>query len=159
MANNSDPIVPDVGLGGYQARARLVDIQTDFRDLAVHNSGLYELVDAFEARYIIGRGEVTVSVDARNGKVIKVIAGLGYRGALFGRIRVGLKVFEARKIDPRLYLDYTWNGFAFHGVDGVFIDVDDPDPDDSFAWNMPIKSITVYAKEAFETAEGRMGLW
>jgi len=78
------PILPGVGLGGYRVGIRLAEIQESVHGLGLTLQGSIRVVQYFEARYILGRGEVQIGVDIRVGKVFKVIAGPGYLGAFDG---------------------------------------------------------------------------
>src|SRR5262252_1854549 len=89
------PISPNNGLGGLTIRTRIKDLQDLFIGLGITKEGSFDLVSPFDARYHLQKGEVTVSVDVRNGKVFMLSACNGYMGSLFGKIFVGMKVEDA----------------------------------------------------------------
>ncbi len=156
------PIVPDQGLGGLKLRSLLVDIQglleaqyiQQLPDLP--DRAWYRLEKPFEAIYRVG--PVEIAVDVRNGKVFRLSAFAGYRGKLFGKIRVGMLVRDALAQDQRLYYDEAEELLLFRGVEGVSLDVPEVDPDPAEVSRFPISAISVFARE-ITTPEGLMGRW
>ena len=105
------PILPNVGLGGLVLRTRLVDIADQVMRIEYfRRPELAVLVPPFEVRYTFGNGEIEVGVDARNGKIFKLIACAGYQGLLFDKIRVGMPVREAYDLAPGLYYNEAEEG-------------------------------------------------
>ena len=152
------PIVPDEGLGGLELRTKITDIQELFMGLGLYQSGICELIAPFEARYSLGKGEVQVGVDVRNGKIFKIIAGPGYQGLLFGKISVGMGVGEAMRQEPCLHYDDAEEAVLYRGCPGVMLDVPESDPFPETVPTLQISAISVYAVEAF-SRDGQKGHW
>jgi hypothetical protein len=152
------PIVPDFGLGGLILRTKLVDIQELFFDRGTMVPNSYELVAPFEARYHFGEREITVAFDARNGKLARLTAGTGYKGFLFERIFVGMKVLEAMKLEPLLYYSEAEEVLLCHGVEGLSIELPESDPPIELVPQMTIKAISVYPRELLYL-QGQEGRW
>ncbi|MBC6424331.1 MAG: hypothetical protein GDA43_24885 [Hormoscilla sp. SP5CHS1] len=68
------PIVPDRRLGGFDLRTPIRDLSDFLCGLGSWREGFCELVSPFEARYRLGKGEIELAVDVRNGKVFKIAA-------------------------------------------------------------------------------------
>lgn len=152
------PIVPDEGLGGLELRTKIGDVQELFMGLGLYQSGSCELVPPFEARYSLGKGEVQVGVDVRNGKIFKIIAGSGYQGSLFGKIFIGMEVGEAMTREPCLHYSESEEAVLYKGCPGVTLDVPEIDPSPETVPAMRISAISVYATEAF-SLDGQRGRW
>ena len=152
------PIVPDEGLGGLHLRMEIRAYQDHLVDLGLIHEGSFELASPIEALYRIGRGEVEIAVDVRNGRIFKLIAGSGYRGTLFGRVRVGMTAREAMCREPRLDFDEAEGGLICRDVDGLHIGLGDPDPPAKLVPDLTIETICVFAKEIV-TLQGQEGDW
>lgn len=148
------PINPNEGLGGFRLRTPIGDLQ----DSIMWGKVSYELLSFFEARYTFDDGEIAVGVDIRNGKIFKIMAYQGYRGKLFGKIRVGMLIKEAMELEPRLYYDEAEEVIFCRDVPGLVIDVPEIDPPPELVPGMAIKAIVVNAPEAF-TSAGQRGNW
>ena len=148
------PIVPDEGLGGLTLRRPFREVARELAELL----GPREPVTPTEARYRLGRGEVELAVDVRNGRVFKLIARHGYGGTLFGAIRVGMTVRDAIRLEPRLDYDEAEGALVCRGVDGLQIDLDDPDPPPDLVPDLTIDAISVFARE-IATLRGQEGDW
>lgn len=156
--NLNAPIVPDYGLGGFVLRTSLIEIQDLIAGLEVFAPGSYRLVNPFEARYTLGSGEVEIGVDVRNGKIARLVARPGYKGSLFGKILVGMKVAEAFELEPRLYYDEAEETILCRGVPGVALDVSEIDPPPELVPAMLIDAISVTPHELHFLA-GQKGNW
>jgi hypothetical protein len=152
------PIIPNASLGGFQLRVPVRSIQELLDGLGVIKEGSFQLVAPFEARYQLAEGAVEMAVDVRNGKIFKLIANAGYKGTLFGRIMVGMRVKEAIGIEPRLYYDQAEQFIYCEGVSGLAIDVPVIDPFPREVPDLIISSIAVYARE-IATLQGQDGDW
>ncbi|QDV38390.1 hypothetical protein [Tautonia plasticadhaerens] len=152
------PIVPDEGLGGVALREELSTQLAGLLDASPGGDASFELVSPAEARFRPGDGEVEIAVDVRTGRIFKLIARPGYRGTLFGAIRVGMTAQEAMRLEPRLYFDEAEGALYCRGVAGVQLDLDDPDPPSGLVPGLPIVAICVFAKE-IETLGGQDGDW
>jgi hypothetical protein len=137
------PIIPGVSLGGYNVGTRLLDIRQDVSRLGQGEEGEISMVGPFQARYALGKGEVKFDVDVRVGKIYQVIAGRGYLGTYEGKLRVGMPIREAIKVVPELEIDYFLPGFTLKSAPGILIEVNDPDPELSFAIDMDVHAISV----------------
>jgi hypothetical protein len=151
-------IIPNQGLGGLQLRIPVRAIQELLDSLGVLREGSYQLVAPFEARYRLAGGAVEVAVDIRNGKVFKLIAHAGYKGALFGRVTVGMRVRDAIAVEPRLYYNPAEEFICCEGVSGLAIDLPVIDPLPREVPELIISSIAVYASE-IATLQGQEGDW
>lgn len=152
------PITPNEGLGGLLLRTRIVDVQDRFLVLGTTKSGTFKLSAPFDARYVLGKGEVTVAVDIRNGKIFMLSAGDGYKGSLWGKIFVGMVVKDAMEIEPKLYYDEAEGMILCKGRPGISIDVSKTDPPPEIVPEMIITYINVYAEET-RTLQGQDGNW
>jgi len=152
------PIIPDEGLGGLTVRTRIRDIQDGFTGLSITKEGSFNLVSPFDARYHLQKGEVTVSVDVRNGKVFMLSAGNGYRGLLFGKIFVGMKVEDAINAEPKLYYDEAEEMILCEGCEGLSLDIPEIDPPVELVPEMTFSAINVFAQET-RTLKGQQGEW
>lgn len=151
-------IIPNHGLGNLTLRAHISELEELLVGLGVFEEGSYSLVSPFEARYRLGRGEIEVAVDVRNGKIFKLIAYEGYRGKLFGKITAGMLVGDAMTLEPKLYYDEVEEAVLCRGVPGLTIDVPEIDPPAELVPGMRIKAIAVYAEE-INTLQGNWGRW
>ncbi|MBO1348467.1 MAG: hypothetical protein EBE86_014235 [Hormoscilla sp. GUM202] len=151
-------IIPNQSLGGLHLGSKISQFQDLVVGLGIWQAGSFELVSPFEARYRLGKGELEISVDVRNGKIFKLTACQGYQGKLFGKIAVGMGVAEAMKVEPRLHYDEAEELILCAGFPGVAIDVQEIDPQPALVPKMPIASISVYAKET-QTKQGVEGNW
>jgi hypothetical protein len=156
--NLDAPIVPNSGLGGLKLRLRAIDIQDLLMGLGSTREGSFRLASPFDARYYLGKGEVAVAVDARNGKVFMLSASGGYRGSLFEHIFVGMKVSDAMALEPHLYYDEAEEMILCRGVPGLSIDIPDIDPRPESVPEMVISAINVFAEET-RTLGGQEGRW
>lgn len=152
------PIIPNSSLGGLKLRMRVIDIQDTLIALGSTREGSVELGSPFDARYHFGEGEVTVAVDVRNGKVFMLCASLGYRGLLFGKIFVGMKVRDAMALEPHLYYDEAEEVILCKRVPGLSIDIPEIDPLPESVPEMTISAINVFAEET-RSLEGQEGRW
>ena len=154
--NLEAPIIPNEGLGGLKLRSKIADMQDLFTGLGLYQSGSFELVAPFEARYRLGNGKVEVGVDVRSGKIFKIIAGPGYQGLLRGKVSVGMSVGEAMQHEPCLRYDEAEETVLLTGCPGVALDVPESDPLPELVPTLQISAISVYAAEAFR-GEGQRG--
>ena len=143
-------IVPGSGLGGFALRSHITELEELVARIGCSQPGTFRLATAYEAVYSLGKGEVEIAVDVRNGKVFKLIALPGYRGRLFGQIRVGMLVREAMALDQRFYYDEVEELILCRGVPGVAMDVEAVDPPPSLVPPMPISAISVFIPEIDE---------
>ncbi len=151
--------MPNEGLGGLALRTPIAALWDLLH--AAHMQAAGELTwtsmgHIFEARYDLG--PVTIGVDVRNGKIFKLIANDGYQGALFGSIRVGQRVADAMRLEPRLYYNDMEESLSIRNCDGVTLDVPLIDPKPAWVSSCVISAISVFAKEAF-TGKGMDGEW
>lgn len=89
------PIIPSYSLGGFLLKTPICELTDILVGLGLWMEGCYELVSLFEARYRLGKDEVELAVDVRNGKLFKLTAYSGYRGRLFEKIAIAMRVQEA----------------------------------------------------------------
>lgn len=151
-------IIPNHSLGGLELRTRIGEVSQFILSLVNKREALFELAYPFEARYKLAERAVEIAVDVQNGKIFKLIAGRGYRGMLFERIRAGMLVAEAMAIEPRLYYSEAEEGILCRGVEGLFIDIPEVDPPPELVPTMIISAISVFVAEA-RTASGFQGNW
>jgi hypothetical protein len=150
-------IIPNQSLGGLTLRTKLIDIQNIVHPWA-QSKGSYHLSRPFEALYRPGNGEIEIGVDVRNGKVFRLTAREGYRGNLFGKVTVGMKVSEAMQLEPRLFYDEADWLIRCKGADGLSIDISEIDPPPELVPGLVISAISVYALESM-TLQGQNGDW
>ena len=103
------PILPGKSIGGIPLYAHI----RDYQDLV--NSFEYfeqktgkDLSLSFYGTFSIGyeyKGILTLVFSIMNGKLFKIIAWKGYQGLLFDKIKVGMNIKEAMKLEPRIYFD------------------------------------------------------
>jgi hypothetical protein len=156
--NLFDPIMPNESLGGLRLRVHVAQLTDLVAGLGVTTAGTYVLASPFEARFSFGDGDVQCGVDIRNGKVFKLIATKNYEGTFQGRIRVGMAVQDAFRIDPRLYYDEAEETILCRGIEGIVFDVPVDDPFPSEVPSLTISSIAVFAAE-INTLAGQEGRW
>lgn len=152
------PIVPAVGLGGIALRQRLFDIQGTLVGLGVSKRGWCSMVGPFEARYYLGEGVVSFSVDVRNGKIFRVSAHPGYKGKLANGLWIGMPVQEAVELQPDIFYSEVDQTLLSSLHPGVAIDVDNIDPSPEEVLSMEIQAISVYVPE-LDTPAGQRGDW
>lgn len=151
-------IVPNHGLGGLMLRSNIRDFEPLLTGIGAWKEGSLYLASPFEARYRLGKGEVEIAVDVRNGKIFKLIAGAGYKGKLFDKITVGMRVRDALEVEPRLFYDEAEEAILCRDVQGVTVDVPEIDPPLNLVPEMNIHSISVFANEIL-TLQGQQGTW
>jgi hypothetical protein len=156
--NLDAPILPNEGLGGLKLRARIIDVQECFVSLGLIGKEAFELVSPFDARYHLADKKVTVGLDVRNGKIFMLSAKTGYRGLLFGKIKVGMRVEDAFKLNPSLYYDEAEEMILCRDYEGVSIDIPEIDPPPETVPQMTISAINVFAAET-RTLKGQNGYW
>ncbi len=121
-------IVPNQGLGGLSLGLNIGELEDLLFGLGTWKEGSFKLASPFEARYRLGRGEIEVAVDVRNGKVFKLTVYAGYQGKLFNEIIVGMTVRQAMQVEPRLFYDEAEESIFCEGVSGLSLDVPEVDP-------------------------------
>ncbi len=159
-------IVPNESLGGLRLRTKLLELQELVAGFLDPSS--FRLISPFVAVYTLEGGAIKIDVDVRNGKVSMLSALSGYRGELFEKIHVGMKVKDAVAAEPRLYYDEFTESIVCKGVKGLAIDVPDIPlasdlQDKSLTFSdqvleMNISSISVFAAE-IESPRGNRGYW
>jgi hypothetical protein len=152
------PIIPNQGLGGMSLRTKIIDIQDIFLGLGITEAGHFNLKFPFDARYYLGKGEIVVCVDVRNGKIFMLSACEGYKGVLWEKIFVGMKVKDALALEPRLYYDEAEELILCKDCPGLSIDISEIDPPVELVPELPITAINVYADEIW-TSPGQKGRW
>jgi hypothetical protein len=115
----------------------------------LYRRGRLYMPDPLEARYELNQGEVTLAVDVRVGKVFRIDARRGYRGALDPGIQVGMKVREVLRLDPRYRYEECGALLMAEDVLGVSLGLEDSDPDPGEVPDLRVRVISVYAVEAF----------
>src|SRR5438046_3073162 len=95
------PILPDHSLGGVELRSRIADVQHLIAHLRWKEAGAYRLLWPFEAEYSFSNEGILIAADVRNGKVFRLSATTNYLGALFGKIRPGMRIGDAVEADSR----------------------------------------------------------
>lgn len=151
MIDIYEKIIPNESLGGLKLRTKLKDIQNLIK-------GKFQLTKPFEARYLLGNNEIEVTVDVRNGKIYQLTANFGYKGKLFNKIAVGMKVSKAMKYESNLFYDEGEEAIFCKEVSGLIINISEIDPPPDIVENLNISSISVYAKE-IDTLMGQNGDW
>jgi hypothetical protein len=152
------PIIPNEGLGGIPLRAAIIDIQNIFSGLGVLTAGHFNLHSPFDARYYLGKGEIVVCVDVRNGKIFMLSACEGYKAGLWGKIFIGMKVSDALKLEPQLFYDEAEEVILCKDCPGLSIDISEIDPPVELVPELTITAINVYADEIW-TSPGQKGRW
>ena len=163
--NLDEPIIPGVGLGGLRVGTHLTQIQESIADMIDQRTNRVEVASLFEARYYVAEGAVAIGVDIRKGKIFRLSALAGYRGLLFGRIGVGMKVADAFVRIPALYHNDALGLIKYRDPDsdgadltGMAIDVGVYDPPAQLVPSMTIHSISVTITN-LDTVEGQRGTW
>lgn len=151
MIDIYEKIIPNESIGGLKLRTKLKDIQNLIK-------GKFQLTKPFEARYLLGNDEIEVTVDVRNGKIYQLTANSGYKGKLFDKIEVGMKVSKAMEYEPNLFYDEVEEAIFCKGVNGLIINLYEIDPPPEIVKNLTISSISVYAEE-IDTIMGQNGNW
>jgi hypothetical protein len=141
------PIVPNQSLGGLQLRKPIVAIEPLLQRLPERYTRRdWAVVDPpWEIRYLLGC--VVVAADVRTGRIFKLIAVDGYEGLLFDKIRVGMRIHDAQKLELRLYYDEDSELLLVRDTPGVALDVPEVDPDPATVPGMPISAISVFVSE------------
>ena len=156
------PIVPNQSLGGLKLRTSAVLIQDLIMQLKttylISKKRMFRLASPFEAMYEFEKEGIAVYVDVRNGKIHRLTALPGYKGVLFGKICVGMKIADAMMFESRLYYDEPNEVIYCRGCPGLAIDVPEADPFPEYVPQLQIHAISVYAEEAF-TPAGNKGVW
>ncbi|MBC6473203.1 MAG: hypothetical protein GDA48_10625 [Hormoscilla sp. GM102CHS1] len=140
------PIVPDRRLGGFDLRTPIRDLSDFLCGLGSWREGFCELVSPFEARYRLGKGEIELAVDVRNSKVFKIAAYPGYKGKLFDKIVVGMKVKTAMEYEPRLFYSEVEAAILCQDFTGLTLDVSEIDPPPELIPDMTISAISVHCR-------------
>jgi len=152
------PIIPDRSLGGFDLRTHIRDLSDLLFGLGSWTEGFCELVSPFEARYRLGKGEIELAVDVRNGKVFKIVAYPGYKGKLFDKIVVGMRVKAAMEYEPRLFYSEAEAAILCQDFTGLTLDVPEIDPPPELIPDMTISAISVHIPELY-TPRGMSGDW
>jgi hypothetical protein len=151
-------IIPNHSLGGLKLRTRLYDVQDLIVGVGMLGKVSFALTGPFVAVYRFADSEIALAVDVRNGQIFRLTAYPGYRGSLFGKLRVGMRVAEAMELDPRLFYNEAEGFICCSGVAGLVIDIPEIDPPPDQVPQMMISAISVYAAE-INTLEGQRGKW
>lgn len=156
----NEPIRPGQGLGGLRLRTEIGDYQDLILEKVSDETCTCELIRPFEARYAFEQGVIQVAVDVRNSKIFKLIAGHGYEGLLFGKIKVGMTVAEAMSLDSDLYYDEVEEAVLHRRPEGrgVVIDVPEIDPPPHMVPGLRISHISIHIEELTEP-QAQRGSW
>lgn len=143
----NDPILPNQSLGGIALRQPIEALEHLLNQIPTRyiDTSWCEIYPPWEVRYLLG--PIAVATDVRNGRIFKLLALPGYKGALFGTIRVGMIIQEVQALEPRLYFEGASETFLIAGCPGVALDISEIDPDPHKLPEMPISAISVYAVE------------
>lgn len=152
------PIIPNVGLGGFQLRAPLIDFQDTLMKCLSYEPPSFSLNTPFEACYQFENGSIEVWVDVRNGKVFKITAKNGYQGQLFEGVMVGLNAGEGMKRHPALFYDESEELILCKSVRGVSLDISETDPPPDLVPALSISAISTYIQE-IDTLPALEGKW
>ena len=152
------PILPAVGIGGILLRTPIRELSSLLGGLGIRSAGDYFLAGLFDARYRLSNLGLEIAVDVRNGRVFRLTATAGYQGALFDRIRVGMQVAEAQRVEQRLQYSEAEEMLFVAGVSGVSLEVAEPDPPPTLVPQLTVVAISVFVPE-LDTAAGQRGDW
>ena len=125
----SAPIIPGESIGGIPLYSHI----RDYRDLV--NSFEYcekktgkDLSHSFFGTFEIAyeyKDIMTLVFSIINGKLLIIIAQKGYNGLLFDKIRVGMNIKEAMKLEPRIYFDNVHEEYYLvKGEKGIMLETD-----------------------------------
>lgn len=142
-------IIPGKGLGGVPLGAPVTELREHLTGFLTHPHGrdgepLFFLASPYIAIYRFEDHSVKVSVDVRTGEIFMVSAVKGYGGTLNGVLRPGMSVREALKVEPDLYFWEAQSALFFRGLDGVLLELSDPDPDPEDVPQLGVEDIVVY---------------
>lgn len=141
-------IVPNLRVGDFELRRRIVDYDATLRDDYIQRGGVTTqfcfFADLYDVRYRLG--DIELGVDVRTGRIYRVTV-LTESGGRFGAVTVGQLVRDAIALDPRIYYDEAEGTLFVQGVNGIVLDVAADDPDPAVVPSLSLSAISVYAHE------------
>lgn len=140
------PIIPGEGLGDLKLRTHIRDyyelVQTFswIDEKTLKDCSVY-LFSPFHVGYEM-KDTLIMVFHIPNGKLLKICALKNYKGMLLGKIKIGMPIKKALKIEPNLFYDEGEELYFIKGIKGVSIETD--------AYNKYIEAITVHVNELDE---------
>jgi len=134
------PIIPQVGIGGLELSTHIKkykELVSSFSrlDTVTLEDRSVSLFSPFHIAYELQNTLIMV-FDVLTGNLQRICACKDYKGVLLKKLRVGMLMEEAIRLEPRLKYDELEEYFYIEGVAGVTIEADEN--------NKYIKVITVY---------------
>ena len=139
------PIIPGESIGGIPLYSHIRDYKELINSLEYHNKMGKNISRSFYGTFDIGyeyRGIMTLVFSIINGKLLKIIAWKGYQGLLFGKIKVGMNIEEAIKLDSRIRYNEDREWYSVKDNKGIVLETD--------VLTKDIFAITVNVKELGE---------
>lgn len=141
----SAPIIPGESIGGVPLYAHIRDYRDLVSSFKYYDETGKDISRSFFGTFDIGyeyRDVLTLVFSIINGKLLKIIAWKGYQGLLFGKIKVGMNIEEAMKLDLRIHYDEDHEYYYVKGENGIVLETE--------VLTKNIFAITVYVKEIDE---------
>lgn len=145
MKNKKDldlyaPIIPQIGLGGLVLSTHIKKYKElvesfSWLDTKTLEDKSVSLFSSFHIGYEL-QDVLIMIFDVLTGELQRICAKKGYQGLLLNRIKTGMLIEEAIKLEPRLKYDEDEEHFYIEGLQGVTVETD--------AYNNYIEIITLY---------------
>lgn len=148
------PIVPSKELGGLKLHTHIKDyyeLVKSFSWLDKHTlrDCSASLFSPFHVGYEM-KDTLIMVFHILNGKLLKICALKNYKGPLLGKIKIGMPIEKALKIQPNLFYDEDGELYSIKGTPGVTLETD--------AYNKYIEVITIHVNE-LEDLRGNSEEW
>lgn len=143
MIDVKAPIVPSKELGGLKLRTHIKDYYElvksfSWLDKKTLKDCSASLFSPFHVGYEM-KDTLILVFHILNGKLLKICALKSYKGTLLGKIKVGMPIEKALKIEPNLFYDEDDEFYRIKDTKGVTLETD--------AYNKYIEVITIHVNE------------
>ncbi|MFW5433963.1 hypothetical protein [Paenibacillus apiarius] len=146
IIDTTAPILPGESLGGVKLLTHI----KEYKELVSSFSWLDQktlkdcsvsLFSPFHIGYEM-KNTLIMIFDVITGELQRICALKNYEGTLFGKLKIGMLLEQAERLEPRLTYNDFEELFYIKGVEGVTIEVD--------AYNKYIEVITVHTLQTDE---------
>ncbi|WP_088810942.1 MULTISPECIES: hypothetical protein [Listeria] len=143
MIDINAPIVPYESIGGIKLYSTIKEL----KEIVTGKNVEVQVFNKVRIIYTIG-DSLKLFFDLLTGKLFKIVTLAGYKGALFGEIKVGMKSEEFLKIEP----SFVYDDFeeVYETEKGVYIETE--------ARNDTVRWISIFVKE-LGTEAFKKGEW
>ena len=134
------PIIPQVGLGGLKLSTHIKEYKElvssfSWLDIVTLENKSISLFSPFHIGYEL-QDTLIMTFDVLTGKLQRICAIQCYKGFLLNKLKIGMPMEQAMKLEPRLKYDELEEYFYIQDLHGVVIEAD--------VYNNYIEVITVY---------------